>query len=230
MAYIDELLGRGEKIVYVARQHLFVLISHVLTEVALIGLLVAAGVVANAAFNSPSLPSVGNLSPGTLILLVCAAISVGVLISGFIDYLRWNTEQYIITDRRVIQVKGVLNKDVIDSSLDKINDVELSQTWMGRIFNYGTIEILTASDTGVNVMDRIGHPLDFKREMLEAKHQQDHYYVDSHVAAAYPRANQPIHGQQEIQRTLEELAALRDRGILSSDEFENKKRELLSRI
>lgn len=228
MAYVDELLGRGESILYIARQHIFVLISRIFTELVLIGLLVAAGVVANAAFTNTTV-TIGPLQPGQLILLITLVISAGLLISGLIDYLRWNNEQYIITDRRVIQVRGVLNKEVIDSSLEKINDVELSQSWLGRIFDYGTIEVLTASESGVNAMDRIGHPLDFKRAMLEAKHQHDRGYG---YFDPQPDGADPVHATAtvDIERTIAELAALRDRGILSSDEFETKKRELLDRI
>ncbi|MBC8077754.1 MAG: PH domain-containing protein [Chloroflexales bacterium] len=226
MAYVDELLGRGESILYIARQHIFVLISRIFTELVLIGLLVAAGVVANAAFNNPSV-TIGPLQTGQLILLITLVISAGLLLSGLIDYLRWNNEQYIITDRRVIQIRGVLNKEVIDSSLEKINDVELSQSWLGRIFDYGTIEVLTASESGVNAMDRIGHPLDFKRSMLEAKHQHDRGYG---YFDPQPDAADPAHAPVDIERTIAELAALRDRGILSTDEFETKKRELLDRI
>jgi uncharacterized membrane protein YdbT with pleckstrin-like domain len=225
MAYVDELLGRGENVLYIARQHIFVLISRIFTELVLIGLLVAAGVVANAAFTNTNV-TIGPLQPGQLILLITLVISAGLLISGLIDYLRWNNEQYIITDRRVIQVRGVLNKGVIDSSLEKINDVELSQSWLGRIFNYGTIEVLTASESGVNTMDRIAHPLDFKRAMLEAKYQHDrgYGYLDPQTDAD----GVPV--GVDIERTIAELAALRDRGILSTDEFETKKRELLDRI
>lgn len=230
MAYIDELLGRGEKILYVARQHLFVLISHVITELVVIGLLIAAAVVSNRAFlNSPA-PLIGNLPASTLIPLICGILSLFVLISGFIDFLRWNTEQYVVTDRRVIQIRGILSKSVIDSSLSKINDVELKQSILGRMFDFGTIEILTASDEAVNTMDRIARPLEFKRAMLEAKHYHDqgYGYADRHVLRS--SADHVIHNHGDIQHTLAELAALRDRGILSSDEFEAKKRELLSRI
>lgn len=230
MAYIDDLLGRGEQILYVGRQHVFVLVSHILTELTLIAILVAAGVASNRAFGNETAPVIGGLSASNLILLICTVISVMVLISGFFDYLRWNNEQYVITDRRVIQIRGIFNKTVIDSSLEKINDVGLRQSILGRLFNFGSIEILTASgDEGVNVMDRIEAPLEFKRVMLEAKHNHDHGYgyLDPQFYQP-PAAAAPAPG--EIQRTLEELAALRDRGILSSAEFEAKKRELLSRI
>jgi uncharacterized membrane protein YdbT with pleckstrin-like domain len=244
MAYIDGLLGRDEQILYVARQHLFVLVSHVVTEMILIGLLVAAGVASNMAFAGTQV-LFGGVNANDLILLICVSISVIVLISGFVDYLRWNAEQYVITDRRVIQVRGIINKTVLDSSLEKINDLELRQSLLGRMFNYGTIAILTGSgEEGANVLDRIAEPMEFKRAMLEAKHSYERGYEYApqpppaprqHVrdnetpAPQRPVPRQPV-SHSEIQRTLEELAALRDRGILSSDEFEQKKRELLSRI
>lgn len=228
MAYIDSLLGRGEQILYVARQHIFVLVANILTELALIAILVAAGVASNMAFDTSTVV-VGGLTASNLILLICVGISVIVLISGFMDYLRWTSEQYIITDRRVIQVRGILNKRVTDSSLEKINDVELRQSLIGRLLNFGTVEILTATgDEGANLMDRIQSPLEFKRAMLEAKHNHERGY--GYLDPAYQPARVPASAPADIQRTLEELAALRDRGILSADEFEAKKRELLSRI
>jgi uncharacterized membrane protein YdbT with pleckstrin-like domain len=228
MSYIDSLLGRGEQILYVARQHIFVLVANILTELALIALLVAAGLASNMAFDTSN-AVIGGITASNLILVICVGISVIVLISGLMDYMRWNAEQYIVTDRRVIQVRGVLSKRVTDSSLEKINDVELRQSLLGRMLNFGTVEILTASgDEGANLMDRIEAPLAFKKAMLEAKHNHERGY--GYLEPAYQPSRAAPNAPADIQRTLEELAALRDRGILSSDEFEAKKRELLSRI
>ncbi|WP_031460486.1 PH domain-containing protein [Chloroflexus sp. MS-G] len=228
MSYVESLLGRGEQILYVARQHIFVLIMNILTELALIGILVAAGVASNLAFRNNSTAMIGGISISDLILLICLVISIIVLISGFLDFLRWNSEQIVITDRRVLQIRGVFNKRVIDSSLEKINDIELRQSIIGRIFNFGTIEILTASGAeGVNVMG-IEAPLEFKRALLEAKHNLERGYGYLEAEGYIP--SRPVSSVTEIQRTLEELARLRDRGILSPEEFEAKKRDLLSRI
>jgi membrane protein YdbS with pleckstrin-like domain len=230
MAYIDELLSRDEQVLYEGRQHTFVLIGNILTEMFLIAILIAAGVASQRYLTNVSV--VGQPG-GTVVLIACGLISLFVLISACLDYLRWNNEQYVVTDQRVIQLRGIFNKDVIDSSLDKINDVELRQSWLGRIFDYGTIEILTASDVGINEMRRMGHPLDFKRAMLEAKHNYAHGfgYLDPQSVAAYtqapPRAGD---GAGDLQQTLQKLADLRDQGLLSEAEFEAKKRELLSRI
>lgn len=232
MAYIDDLLGRGEQILYIARQHVFVLVMNILTELALIAVLVAAGVASNIAFDQNTTPLLGSLTASDLILLICVVISVAVLISGFLDYLRWNNDQYIVTDRRVIQVRGLLNKRVTDSSLEKINDVELRQSLIGRMLNFGTVRILTASgEEGVSVMDRIAAPIDFKKAMMDAKHNHDrgYGYLDA-PGYASSRMPAPMSAPGDIQRTLEDLAVLRDRGILSENEFEAKKRELLNRI
>jgi len=230
MAYIDELLGRDEQILYDGRQHVFMLISNILTETVLIGLLIAAGVASQAAFANQA---IRGMPVGQLVFIVCGAISLFVLISAFLDYLRWNNEQYIVTDQRVIQVRGIFNKSVIDSSLDKINDVELRQSWLGRIFDFGTIEILTASDVGINQMRWLAHPLEFKRAMLDAKHNYSRGfgYLDPHGAGPYAQPqHHPVSGQGDIQQTLQKLADMRDQGLLSQAEFEAKKRELLSRI
>lgn len=111
MAYIDELLARDEKVLYDGRQHAFVLIGSILTEMILIAVLIAAGVAARAAFDNRI--ALG-MPVGQLILIACGLISLIVMISAFLDFLRWNNEQYIVTDQRVIQICGVLNKDVID--------------------------------------------------------------------------------------------------------------------
>src|SRR5262245_33129161 len=113
MAYIDDLLGRGEKIIYIGRQHAFVLISNILTELGLIGVLIAAGVASQVAFQGR--PPIGGVPVGRLVLIVCGVISLIVLVSAFLDYLRWNNEEYVVTDQRVIQLRGIFNKAVIDS-------------------------------------------------------------------------------------------------------------------
>src|SRR5688500_19639419 len=78
-------------------------------------------------------------------------ILVLVPLAGMIrDILIWSNRQYIVTNRRVIQVTGVLSKEVLDTSLEKVTDVKMTQSFLGRMFDYGDIEILTASELGVN--------------------------------------------------------------------------------
>ncbi|MDZ4720537.1 MAG: PH domain-containing protein [Roseiflexaceae bacterium] len=230
MAYIDDLLARGERIRYIGRQHSFVLVSNIITEMVLIGLLIAAGIVSRAAFEQRS---IAGQPIGIMIMAACAVISLLVLVSAVLDFYRWNNEQYAVTDQRVIHVRGIFNKAVSDSSLEKINDVTLNQSWIGRIFDFGDLEVITGSDIGANYMRKIAHPIEFKKAMIEAK---QHYsrgfgYLDPQPVAAYVGvgADQNPQRAHSVEDTLKSLTDLRDLGLLSADEYEKKKQELMNR-
>lgn len=54
-----------------------------------------------------------------------ALAGLGVLVA-IPTWLRWRSEEFLVTDRRVIQLEGVLAKRALDSNLGKVNDVRLS--------------------------------------------------------------------------------------------------------
>ncbi len=144
-------------------------------------------------------------------------VAAVVLVSMLIDILRWRAEEFIITNHRVIQCSGLMNKNVLDSSLNKINDVALHHNWLGRILGYGTLEILTASEEMVNRIDKISRPIEFKRAMLEAKAKSETF---QQVEIA-PRSATEL---------LEELSQLRSKNMLSESEYEEKRKEILKRM
>ena len=85
----------------------------------------------------------------------------------------WRNQEYLITNRRVIKSEGIFNKQMGDSSLEKVNDARLTQSWLGRIFDYGHLDIMTASEmaeTGmVNDFPMLAEPVKFKVAMLNQK-------------------------------------------------------------
>jgi uncharacterized membrane protein YdbT with pleckstrin-like domain len=129
---------------------------------------------------------------------------------------------YVITNRRVIQLSGLLNKQVIDSSLEKVNDIRMDQSFLGRILGYGDIEILTASESGINRFLHMDQPIRFKTALLTAKMQleRDTYRLPVNDTFAPP----------DIIRMLDRLNDLKERGVISEEEFLSKKTELLSKI
>jgi uncharacterized membrane protein YdbT with pleckstrin-like domain len=90
------------------------------------------------------------------------------------DVITWTSRQYIVTDWRVIQISGVFSKEVTDSSLEKVNDVKLEQSFVGRLLDYGDLEILTASELGINRFSHVGQPIHLKTAMLNAKEKLEH--------------------------------------------------------
>ena len=83
----------------------------------------------------------------------------------------WYAEDYVITNRRVMKVEGVLNKRSADSSLEKINDAVLEQSVLGRMLGYGDLEILTAAEESVDRYHMLAQVQQFKRTMLDEKHK-----------------------------------------------------------
>jgi len=200
--YIRDLLGENERILLVTRQHPFVLISTIFLEILLIGLLVVGISVLTAYYPTAFYGYVLVLIP---------------LIGMLRDILVWSNRQYIVTNRRVVQVSGVLSKDVVDSSLEKVNDVKMRQSFFGRLFNYGDIQILTASELGVNLFKHIGDPVRFKTAMLNAKEELGF-------------SEMGVQAEEDIPSLIAKLDQLRKQGIISEAEFQKKKAELLAKM
>src|SRR5512135_2310825 len=205
-SYLQELLGKNESILLITRQHWFVLFSSIALEILLIIILVGA---------------IGTLSYMYPMAMVGLVLVLVPLVGMLRDIIIWYNREYVVTNRRVIQISGVFRKDVVDSSLEKVNDVKMSQSFFGRLFDFGDVEILTASEIGVNLFKRIGDPVKFKTAMLNAKEQLG--FENEAVAAERRTTN-------DIPTLIAELDELRKKGILSEDEFQKKKTELLRKM
>lgn len=203
-SYVESLMGQKERILLVTRQHWFILFSRIFLEIILIVVLVAGFVAASLYYPLASF--------GFILVLVP-------LIGMVRDILIWSNRQYIVTNRRVIQVAGVLNKYVLDSSLEKVNDIKMNQTFLGRLFDYGDVQILTASELGIDLLEHIANPIKFKKTMLNAKQ-------DLEIDAEDLR----MPHEDDIPTLIAKLDELRKQGIISEQEFQKKKAELLAKM
>lgn len=209
MGYVEELLGKDEIILFQTRQHPIVIARAVLLY----------GVLALGIFVMSIVLWQAQNNPSWLILLLADLL---VLARLALVLVAWGNERYIITNRRVLKVEGIFNKQVTDSSLEKVNDVVLEQSVLGRLLGYGDIHIITGSDIGVNHFERIHHPVRFKQAMLNAK-------TDLHTStSAAPEPTRSL--EDDVFAAIERLAELRQRGLITEEEFERKKAELLARL
>lgn len=243
MGYADGLLSTGERVVHREKQHWFVFIWGARYTILAVIIAVVLLVLKN------------NLTQPWQDILNYAAIALFV---GGLAVLLWTVLQYlnleyVLTNRRVIEVSGVLNKKSTDSSLEKINDAVLTQSIFGRIFGFGDLDILTASESGISRFRMLVQPVEFKRAMLDAKHEYERDIGGSSYVSSPPlraQSGMPVEPptddtvstplpppapaapltQEEVTRTLNALADLRDRGAISADEFERKKNDLLGRL
>jgi hypothetical protein len=263
MSYARNLLSRGEEVVFESRQHWFAVLAETWTFV--IAAIVSLALLIWA--------TTSDLRGVDAVIQIVALL--GLLVSLAYIGLKiwsWRNQEFLITTRRVIKAQGIFNKEMGDSSLEKVNDARLTQSWMGRIFDYGTLDILTASEAAeagmLNDFPMLAEPVKFKVAMLNQKERLEFpdlapprvqrpaappamqraepmppragsdrvSEVRNEPAGSAPPAGPAAAPQSaappanQLASTLESLAGLRDKGLITPEEYEAKKRELLERM
>ena len=137
---------------------------------AILGLVVAIALVVSCNLDGTHELREGRRSGQGLAILILVLVVGGL---AWIAWTIWNwlNEDYLVTNRRILRVEGVINKHATDSSLEKINDAALDQHFIGRIFGYGDLDILTANETSGDRFKMLNHVVAFKREMLNQKNE-----------------------------------------------------------
>ena len=230
--YADRMLADGERPVLRTRQHWIAPIVEGRTAWAI---LLASLVLIVLNTNLPD-----NLARTVIgyfaVILLVLALAWLVFVFG-----NWYAEDYMVTNRRVLKVEGILRKRSADSSLEKINDAVLEQSVLGRMLGYGDLEILTAAETSVDRYRMLAGAAQFKKTMLDEKHSLEEEFLRvpapplraAPVMTAAPAEAAPAKPgmtSTEVTKALGELADLRDRGAISAEDYEAKKSELLGRI
>ena len=131
MSYLDKLMAQGERPLFETRIHWsdFAAKLILLAFVLLVGVALAVGAWA-------LLPQyVTNDDTAKLVLtaLIVLVLVIYPLIQLVIGYVRWRAQQVVVTNLRVIHLSGVFSKNVLDSSLEKVNDVLMHQSFLGRM-------------------------------------------------------------------------------------------------
>lgn len=228
--YADTLLASGERVVRRAHQHWFVFVAN--ARYAVFALLGAAALMILSTWFGISGALWQILGMVTLVLFVFGVISF------LWSILRFMNEEYLITNRRLVHAEGVINKKTTDSSLEKINDAVLTESVFGRIFGFGDLDVLTASEEGIERLRMLRDAKDFKKAMIEAKHELEIEVTRPtmppirEAAPAPAPAPEPnrVDTSDEVHAALTRLGELRDQGLITPEEFDAKKAELLGRL
>ena len=143
MGYIDKHLAPGEQVVFRTRLHPVIF----------------AGTAAFAAFVLGVvglIVSRNELTARTVALLWLAGviIAIGSLLPL---YVRWQTSEFAVTDRRVLVKVGLLSVHTLELLLPKVEAIGVDQTIGGRLLGYGTLRIVGTGGT-VEAFARVAQP------------------------------------------------------------------------
>jgi uncharacterized membrane protein YdbT with pleckstrin-like domain len=147
--YIDEILQPGEKVLYSTNAHwmfyLPAIAAWIVVGILLIGSFVAAAIPA--------------------LMLVCLAGAAVVAVAALFWTLRawfhrWTTETDV-TNMRVVHKTGFIKRRSFEMALDKIESVDVDQSILGRLMNYGDVTVNGVGE-GREKIRTIASPLAFR--------------------------------------------------------------------
>jgi uncharacterized membrane protein YdbT with pleckstrin-like domain len=149
--YIDENLQPGEKVLYSTNAHWIFYLPAIAAWIVAAVLLVL---------------SRATTTEG--IVLLCLSASAVVAIAALYWtvkawFHRWTTETDV-TNMRVVHKSGFIKRRTFEMSLDKVESVDVNQSILGRILNYGSVTVRGVGE-GAETMDMIAAPLDFRNRI-----------------------------------------------------------------
>jgi uncharacterized membrane protein YdbT with pleckstrin-like domain len=158
MSYPTRLLSPGETIVYELRPHWRALIAPTIVLI----LLAFAGT------------WLYFLTDSAILRWVVLGAGVGLLLLWVVlPLLRWLTTQYVFTDRRIIIRRGLITKQGRDVPLAKVNNVAFNQSVLGRMFNFGELQIESANTDGSLYIEDVPDVEDIQRDVYRLQEEDD---------------------------------------------------------
>jgi len=156
MSYIDNNLMEGEKVVYRTKLHWIIfgksLIFLIFFFLSMI--LFFYGYYQN-------LKKIMYIGGGLAIILGLFALAY-----GFNALIEYSSSEFGLTNKRVMIKTGFIKRESLEIVLAKVEAMHVSQGIMGRMLNYGRVDIRGTGGTS-NSFDRIKDPLEFRKRVLE---------------------------------------------------------------
>lgn len=215
MPYPRRLLNDGEEIALDLRPHWWFFWKHIVYGIALFIVLILLFGYTHGTVRSWS------LVPWALVALVWA----GWLVTR---YLNWNFTHFVVTTNRVIYRTGVLAKHGVEIPLERINNINFHQGIIERFVGAGDLDIESAGKEGQSHFSDIWHPDGVQQEIYRQMEDNARRRASWSAPTAPPPA--PAAPSSNIPEQLNQLADLRDRGVITPAEFEAKKAQLLERM
>ena len=146
--YIDEILQPGEKVLYSTNAHWMFYLPAIGAWIVVLALLILSRMT----------------TVDGLVLFCLASAAVVALAALYWTVKAWFqrlTTETDVTNLRVVHKTGFITRKTFEMSLDKVESVDVYQSIMGRILNYGDVMILGVGE-GKQKIETIASPLAFR--------------------------------------------------------------------
>jgi uncharacterized membrane protein YdbT with pleckstrin-like domain len=208
VAFPKNLLHKEEQLILDLRPHWWFMFGPVVAVI--VATIVAILVLAN------DLHDVVKILAG--VALVAAAVWLA------IRWAKWATTNFVVTSDRLVYRHGVLSKSGIEIPLDRVNTIFFNQSLFERMLGSGDLVIESAGEKGQSHFTDIRKPSLVQNVIYQQIEDNENRKFDR--AAGGKAAAAPASIPQQI----DQLDDLRRRGVISQEEFDAKKAQLLDRL
>ena len=133
-----------------------------------------------------------------------------------VQLIKWRTTYFVVTSHRLIYRQGVVSRDGVEIPLERVNNVNFSQSIVERMLGVGDLLIESGGNDGQETFTDIAQPENVQN------------IIHSTIQSRQEGRSGATQGNMSIAGEIERLEALRDRGTITDEEFAEQKRRLLS--
>ncbi len=177
-------LRNGEEVVYLAKKHWITLVMYSFPLVLAIGLIVY----------TKTVHSFEDLA------FILFAVS---LVFFIYKVFERKFDIWVVTNYRIIDESGVFSHNFKESPLEKINNVNVRQTLVGRMLGFGNVEVQTAAEGGDTIIYDAEDPKKLQEailNVLQEYEQHSHNYTNPVDSKECPMCAEMIKKKAKICR------------------------------
>jgi uncharacterized membrane protein YdbT with pleckstrin-like domain len=217
MPFPRRLLIENEELILELRPHWIAIVVP-----AIVTILVVAGWIL-ALTNAPD-----DGTSRSIVVWGASAVGVFLLIAFPVrKFIAWATSYFVVTSDRVIHREGWIAKHSMEIPLEAINDVRFHQGVFERLIGAGDLIISSASEFGRQVFGDIRNPEEVQKAIShQGELNKERMYRGGGRGSAPAQATMPP-ASASTTGELERLAELRNKGVLTEDEFQSQKKRIL---
>ena len=164
MSYVSKILGPDEVVLHMGKLHWTIYIPGLVLTICILAFMFGLVFLGSPILDGLTQKEADKVIGAAIVVSPVALPGFLLLVSEFIT--GWTTE-IAVTSRRLILKRGLVRRETMEMNLDKVESVRVSQSSIGRMLNYGTIDV-RGSGAGIEGLRRVDSPLTLRSYIEES--------------------------------------------------------------
>src|SRR4029453_8995629 len=107
-------------------------------------------------------------------LTILVLVWIGVISWVLWDVAEWYYDRFILTNKRVMLIEGIVARKVAMMPLARVTDMKYTQSPLGRVLGYGTFELESAGqDQALRNVKNLPNPTDLYLQVVEEMYEPE---------------------------------------------------------